>query len=193
MNTKTVGERKTVQKDWTIELARVGATTIVSSSWDVESGTVTLGTTAWSGALSTAKVLGGTAGAISVAVNTILTDTGDRLVARMPIYVTPGADGLDLWTVYVGVGAEGLQSAALAALPSSAVSTPVAIWPLSPTAQKVYFCWPAELGDFRVTLGGFDVDLLADRTVSIDGISCLVKESTNFLTWTALQFRIQAL
>lgn len=115
------------------------------------------------------------------------------------------ADGKILqWVVtwmnksFWGVGAAGLNAAGIAALASSQLkSTRALTVSLSPANEKVYFTWPALLGDVvQILLDGLNAT--ADFTkrqvtiVNAAGVSTTqnVLESNNLLTGTALPFAV---
>ena len=97
-------------------------------------------------------------------------------------------------TYYYGVGAAGLSAASLAALPSVQSHTPIRNpIPLTPTAQKCYFVSPAAHANYVVYLSGVVMPMLADRTETVAGVACRVKETLELQTWpTALQFEARA-
>ena len=97
-------------------------------------------------------------------------------------------------TYYYGVGAAALDATALALLPSLQSHTPIRNpIPLTPTAQKCYFVSPAAHANYVVYLSGIVVPMLADRTETVAGVSCRVKETLQLQTWaTPLQFDARA-
>jgi hypothetical protein len=96
-------------------------------------------------------------------------------------------------TMYWGVGAPGLNAAALAELTHEYVTTPARTTVLSPDGEACYWVVPATMPEIAVYLSGFPVPMLAARTETVDGVACGVYEtesSANTATSASFEVRI---
>lgn len=187
------GETKPFPYDWTSRLAEVGAVLLVSSAWDVESGGVTLGNNSLGVTTTATNVTGATTpDTDSVIVNSVVTNTGARLVERFHVFTTVGDWDSDTDAYFYGAGAAGLTAGALALLPSVQADNPVRTFTVTLATQKLYLAYPASWTDPVVYLSGFAVPMLAVRTVTLLGKSYSVLESENLMTWTSAVFEARA-
>lgn len=192
---KPAGAVMPLTVDWSEDLTRYESTEIVSAGWAVESGTVTLAEVdaTFTETTSTVDVSGGTAGATQWIVASAETDTGRKMTRRIPLYVTRGSFDVDMRTIYAGVGAAGLDAAGVAALGALFATSPIRSTVLSPSSQKVYHAWPKAWGSgFEIYLGGFAVDMMTVREVTISAVVYYVLETTNLLTGVDRRYETRA-
>jgi hypothetical protein len=187
------GETRPFPYDWTTRLLEVGAVSLVSSAWDVESGGVVLGNDTLGSVTAATNVTGSTTpDTDSVIVNSVVTNTGARLVERFHVFTVVGDWDSDTDAYYYGAGAAGLDAAGLALLSSVQADNPVRTFTVTLATQKLYLAYPASWADPVVYLSGFPVPMLAVRTVTILGKAYSVLESENLMTWTGAVFQARA-
>jgi hypothetical protein len=111
--------------------------------------------------------------------------------------VTKNSSVTVTWTsnVLTGVGAAGLntQGALEGALTSTLTTARAQTFTVSPSTQKVYYCYPKGRGTSTFTLNGFPAAFNAPIEVSFTNTNGLVEtyyvyESTNLLTGSGLNF-----
>ncbi len=92
---KTTGDDVPFAYDYSNEFARFGDSSIVTSSWTVDSGTVVLGaggrTPTAVGSVVTCFVSGGAVGETAVLNSSIKTNTGNKFVRRFAFVVKAGS------------------------------------------------------------------------------------------------------
>jgi hypothetical protein len=186
------GETRPFPYDWTTRLLEVGAVSLVSSAWDVESGGVVLGNDSVGTATTATNVTGAAADTDSVVVNSVVTNTGARLVERFHVFTVVGDWDSDTDAYFYGAGAAGLDAAGLALLASVQADNPVRTFTVTLATQKLYLAYPAAWADPVVYLSGFPVPMLAVRTVTMLGKSYAVLESEYLMTWTGTVFQARA-
>ena len=119
------------------------------------------------------------------------------MAAKKPTAASQGGPGADqfaspLGRYYWGVGAAGLDAAALGDLPFVLAAHPMRRTPMTPTNQKCYWVFRAAWGAFDVWLSGFPV-AVTERPAEVNGEDCTVLETDDLATWPDdLAFEVRA-
>ncbi len=94
-------------------------------------------------------------------------------------------------TMYWGVGAPGLNAAALVELDHEYVTTPERTYTLSPTGQACYWVLPSIMPAITVYMSSFPVAMLPARTETVGGVQCSVCETDGAFTGDDLIFEVR--
>lgn len=94
-------------------------------------------------------------------------------------------------TMYWGVGAHDLDSAALAELTHEYVTTPARTTILSPDDEACYWVVPVTMPEISVYLDDSPVDMLTVRIETVDGVSCNVYETSETYGEDDLEFEVR--
>lgn len=186
------GETRPFPFDWSARLAEVGATSIIASSWDVESGSVDLGASTHGLKTSSVQLTGSfRENTDSVIVNSVITDNGARLAERFHVFTTEGDFSAEAALYFFGAGAHGLGAGPIAALDSVLADNPVRETTISPSGQACYWAFPAVWAVPAVYLSGFPVPILSARSVVISGQTYSVLETEELHTGSNLVFDVR--